>query len=185
MSSVVARHRLSSPAITAFLIAVPASLAAQDYPAEIRRLFERRDVQAAFGVVDRLEPQSPADLTPLTEIPSPPFKEAQRARAYADMLRAAGADSVWIDAEGNVIARRKGRSGRRTVGIGAHLDTVFPEGTDFTVRIRGDTLFAPGVGDDTRGLVLVLTLLRAMNEARIATDADVLFVGSVGEEGLG
>ena len=164
-------------------ISVPA--AAQDYTGEIRRLFERPDVRAAFGVIDRLEPQTQADLIALTQIPAPPFKEQERARKYTEMLGLAGADSVWIDAEGNVIARRRGRSGQRTVAVGAHLDTVFPEGTDVTVKVRGDTLFAPGIGDDTRGLVLVLTMLRALNQARIATDADVLFIGTVGEEGLG
>ncbi|MDG2283455.1 MAG: M20/M25/M40 family metallo-hydrolase, partial [Longimicrobiales bacterium] len=61
----------------------------------------------------------------------------------------------------------------------------FPEGTDVSVRQVGDTLFAPGVGDDTRGLVVVLSVLRALEEAAVETDDDVLFVGVVGEEGLG
>jgi tripeptide aminopeptidase len=164
---------------------IPASLGGQDHAAEVRRLAERPDVLAAFQTIERLEPQTHADLITLTEIPAPPFKEEQRARKYLEMLRAAGVDSVWMDPEGNVIARRRGRTGRRTVALGAHLDTVFPEGTDVTVKIKGDTLFAPGIGDDTRGLVVVLTILRAMNEAKIATDADVLFIGTVGEEGLG
>jgi acetylornithine deacetylase/succinyl-diaminopimelate desuccinylase-like protein len=176
--------RRSSP-LLALLIGIPASLGGQDHAAEVRRLAERPDVLAAFRTIERLEPQTHADLITLTEIPAPPFKEDQRARKYLDMLQAAGVDSVWMDPEGNVIARRRGRTGRRTVAIGAHLDTVFPEGTDVTVKIKGDTLFAPGIGDDTRGLVVVLTILRAMNEARIATDADVLFIGTVGEEGLG
>ena len=71
------------------------------------------------------------------------------------------------------------------MGFGAHLDTVFPEGTDVTVRMHGDTLYAPGVGDDTRGLIVVLTALRAMEEANLETSDDVLFIGVVGEEGLG
>jgi len=75
--------------------------------------------------------------------------------------------------------------GVRTVVLGAHLDTVFPEGTDVTVKIRGDTLFAPGVGDDTRGLMVVLTVLRALEGAAAETDANLIFLGSVGEEGLG
>ena len=84
-----------------------------------------------------------------------------------------------------MIGLRRGRGGERTIGFGGHLDTVFPEGTDVTVRQVGDTLFAPGIGDDTRGLVVVLTALRAMEEAGVETDDDVLFVGVVGEEGLG
>ena len=74
---------------------------------------------------------------------------------------------------------------RRTVAIAGHLDTVFPEGTDVTIRARGDTLYAPGIGDDTRGLATVLAVLRAMNEADVRADADILFIGNVGEEGQG
>jgi acetylornithine deacetylase/succinyl-diaminopimelate desuccinylase-like protein len=124
-------------------------------------------------------------LVELTEIPAPPFMEEARAIRYAELLRGAGADSVWIDEEGNVVALRRGRQGGRTVALGGHLDTVFPEGTDVTVRIRGDTLYAPGVGDDTRGLVVVLTVLRALEEAQVETRDDLLFIGTVGEEGLG
>jgi acetylornithine deacetylase/succinyl-diaminopimelate desuccinylase-like protein len=120
----------------------------------------------------------------LTEIPAPPFGEQARGEHYAGMLRAAGADSVWTDDEGNVIALRRG-AGDRVVAVAGHLDTVFPEGTDVTVKQRGDTLYAPGIGDDTRGLVVALHILRALEHADVHTDADLLFVGTVGEEGLG
>ncbi|MBW3631114.1 MAG: M20/M25/M40 family metallo-hydrolase, partial [Gemmatimonadetes bacterium] len=86
---------------------------------------------------------------------------------------------------GNAVALRKGTRRDRTVIIEGHLDTVFPEGTDVTVKLRGDTLAAPGIADDSRGLVAVLGVLRAMSAAAIRTEADLLFVGTVGEEGLG
>ena len=121
----------------------------------------------------------------LTEIAAPPFMEERRAAKFAELLRDAGADSVWIDAEGNVIALRRGRPGGRTVAVDAHLDTVFPEGTDVSVRRRGDTLLAPGIGDDTRGLSIIITMLRALNTAEVGTRDDILFIGTVGEEGLG
>lgn len=155
------------------------------YEREVRRLAERPDVQAAFGAIEALEPRTRDDHIGLTEIAAPPFMEEQRARHFAGLLRQAGADSVWIDDVGNVVALRRGAARGRTVALDAHLDTVFPDGTDVTVRIRGDTLYAPGIGDDTRGLVVVLTVLRAMNAATIRTEADVLFIGTVGEEGLG
>ncbi|MCU0402669.1 MAG: M20/M25/M40 family metallo-hydrolase [Algoriphagus sp.] len=66
-----------------------------------------------------------------------------------------------------------------------HLDTVFPEETDVRVKRRGDTLFAPGIGDNTRGLMVVLTVLRAMEKAKIQTKDNILFVATVGEEGNG
>ncbi|MGA0560331.1 M20/M25/M40 family metallo-hydrolase [Larkinella sp. VNQ87] len=155
------------------------------YTDEIKALANRPAVKAAFQTFLDLEPQTKQDLITLTETPAPPFKEEQKARKYAAMLKEAGADSVWIDDIGNVIAKRKGRSGRRTVVVEGHLDTVFPEGTDVKVRQRGDTLYAPGVGDDTRGLVAILTVLRGLEKNRIETEADVWFVGTVGEEGLG
>lgn len=155
------------------------------YEQEIRSALENPSVQRAFEVIERLEPRTMEDHVTLTQIPAPPFMEAERAEVFRQWLLEAGADSVWIDEEGNVVALRAGRVGERTVALGGHLDTVFPEGTDVTVRTRGDTLLAPGIGDDTRGLMVVLTVLRAMEEASVETEDDVLFVGVVGEEGLG
>jgi tripeptide aminopeptidase len=142
-------------------------------------------VVRALRVIEELEPRTLADLIILTEIPAPPFKEEARALHYLEMLREAGADSVFIDGIGNAIGIRRGTGTGDPLVLSGHLDTVFPEGTDVTVRIRGDTLFAPGVGDDTRGLVVVLTILRALQAADLRTDSDIWFVGTVGEEGLG
>ncbi len=155
------------------------------YADEVGELASTDRVIEAFRLIEELDDWSLDRTIELTEIPAPPFMEESRGRRYAELLEEVGADSVWMDEEGNVIALRQGRSGERTVGFGGHLDTVFPEGMDVSVRQVGDTLFAPGVGDDTRGLVLVLTVLRTMEEAGIETEDDVLFVGTVGEEGLG
>ncbi|MCC9169026.1 M20/M25/M40 family metallo-hydrolase [Pontibacter sp. XAAS-A31] len=155
------------------------------YANEIKALAKRPAVKTALQSVIDLETETRQDHITLTEIPAPPFKEEARARKYAQMLETAGLDSVWIDEVGNVIGRRKGKTGKRTVALEAHLDTVFPEGTDVGVKHKGDTLYAPGVGDDTRGLAVVLTIVKAMEKAGIATDADILFIGTVGEEGLG
>lgn len=155
------------------------------YITEVQSVVKKPAVKKALKTVEELEPQTMQDHIRLTEIPAPPFKEQERGQAFAAMLQAAGADSVWTDEVGNVIALRKGRSGVKTVVLEAHLDTVFPEGTDVTVKQRGDTLFAPGIMDDSRGLAVVLTVLRALEAHHIETDADVLFMGTVGEEGLG
>jgi acetylornithine deacetylase/succinyl-diaminopimelate desuccinylase-like protein len=169
---------------------LPASaLSAQDvdarYTAEIGALTARPEVQEAFRLAEQWDAWALDRLVELTEIPAPPFMETERGIRFGELLLEAGADSVWTDEEGNVIGLRRGRTGARTIGFGGHLDTVFPEGTDVTTRIVGDTVFAPGVGDDTRGLVVVLAVLRAMETAGIETDDDLLFVGVVGEEGLG
>lgn len=153
--------------------------------AEVRRILERTEVQRAMRFIEEDDARTVADLIHLTEIPAPPFGEEARAAEFARMLREAGADSVWTDEEGNVLALRRGTTRERTIGIAGHLDTVFPEGTDVTVRQQGDTLYAPGIADDTRGLTVLLAVLRSLESANVQTDADVLFIGTVGEEGLG
>lgn len=176
------------PALTASLLAASSSQAQTiegQYREEIRALAGEATVADALARIVALDPWTMERHVELTEIPAPPFMEEVRARRFAELLGEVGADSVWIDQEGNAVGLRRGEGGGRTIAIGGHLDTVFPEGTDVTVRMRGDTLFAPGVGDDTRGLVVVLTVLRAMVEADVRTEDDVLFVGVVGEEGPG
>jgi tripeptide aminopeptidase len=169
-----------------FLLAPQGGLCqSQEFDRQVVALVGSHSMAEAMRVIEELEPTTQADLISLTEIPAPPFMEEVRGRAFAKLLEAAGADSVRIDEVGNVLAFRGGTKGDRTIVLGGHLDTVFPEGTDVTVRVRGDTLFAPGVGDDTRGLIVVLTVLRAMERAGVETEADLIFMGSVGEEGLG
>ena len=159
--------------------------ASEKYTREAENLAGSPAIASAFRIIEALDEWALQKLIELTEIPAPPFMEEARGRRFAELLSECGADSVWTDAEGNVIGLRRGRHGGRTIGFGGHLDTVFPEGTDVTVIRRGDKLFAPGIGDDTRGLVVVLAVLRAMGETGIETDADIHFVGVVGEEGRG
>ena len=165
---------------------IRASYAAnKEYVKEIKKITGMKEVSIAFDAIDNLEDQTMKDHVYLNEISAPPFKEGKRAEAFKKMLEEAGADDVWIDEVGNVIAHVKGTEGKRTVVLDAHLDTVFPEETDVKVKYKGDTLVAPGIGDDTRGLVVVLTAFRALKRAEIQTRDDIWIVGSVGEEGLG
>lgn len=152
---------------------------------EVKKLGTQKAVIEAFKIIDNIEKETTQDLINLTEIPAPPFKEMERAIHFKKLLEKAGADKVWIDEVGNVLALRKGSTGEKTVVLDAHTDTVFPEETNVTVQQKGDTLYAPGIGDDTRGLAMVIAVLKAMNKASIKTKSDILFVGSVGEEGLG
>jgi acetylornithine deacetylase/succinyl-diaminopimelate desuccinylase-like protein len=121
----------------------------------------------------------------LTEIPAPFFQEEERGKAYLAMLRDAGLEDCEMDAEGNVMGLRRGLGNGQLIVVAAHLDTVFPPGTNLKVRREGTRLYAPGIGDDTRSLAMNLAFLRAMDAAGIRTKHDILFVGNVGEEGLG
>ena len=127
------------------------------------------------------------DIITLVEIPAPPFKEVERAKAYRDMLIAAGLQEVEIDAEGNAtgLYRGSGTTGGPVIVLAAHLDTVFPEGTPLKVRREGNKLYAPGIGDDTRSLAVIVAYARAMKDKNVRPQIDILFVGNVGEEGPG
>jgi tripeptide aminopeptidase len=125
------------------------------------------------------------DQIRICEVEAPPFQEARRAEVYAEMLRETGVRNVRIDAEGNVIGERPGDGARPSVVISAHLDTVFPRGTNVKVRRQGYVLRGPGIGDDCRGLADVLAIARALNSAGVKTPGTITFIGTVGEEGLG
>jgi tripeptide aminopeptidase len=120
----------------------------------------------------------------ICEIPAPPFKEAARAAAYRQELIAVGYPNTRIDSIGNVIAELRGGDGP-TVMIAGHLDTVFPEGTDTKVKRTGTRMDGVGIGDDCRGLAVVLAVARMFKEQNITPRGRVLFVGNVGEEGPG
>lgn len=121
----------------------------------------------------------------LCEIPAPPFKEAVRAEAYRKQLVALGVSNVRIDTEGNVLGEIRGTQPGPTVMLSGHLDTVFPEGTDVRVKREGTKLTAPGIGDDCRGLAVVLAITRQIIASKIPISGRILVVATVGEEGPG
>lgn len=175
--------RPSPLALAVALIALPASAATDPAKLVVSPAFKK-----AVAKLDADYDRTVADIVTLTEIPAPPFKEEARAKAYLEMLKAHGLSNVEMDAEGNVMGVRPGTATKGKgpfVVIAAHLDTVFPEGTDVKVKREGSRLMAPGVGDDTRALATLLAYLRALDAAGVKTKADILVVGNVGEEGPG
>src|SRR6266404_2055938 len=126
-----------------------------------------------------------AEQKRITEIPAPPYKEHVRAEYYLKRFQELALKDAFIDTEGNVIGLRKGSGGGRPkLVVSAHLDTVFPEGTDVSVKEKDGVILAPGIGDDSRGLAALLSLIKSINANGIATVGDVMFVGT-GEEELG
>ncbi|WP_184716706.1 M20/M25/M40 family metallo-hydrolase [Caulobacter sp.] len=181
--------RPSALAIVLALAAAPALAAPKADPQKtVSKLVASPAFKKAVAKLDADYDRTVGDIVTLTQIPAPPFKEEARAKAYLEMLKAHGLSNVEMDAEGNVMGVRAGTATKGKgpfVVIAAHLDTVFPEGTDVTVKREGTRLMAPGVGDDTRSLATLLAYLRALDAAGIKTKSDILFVGNVGEEGPG
>lgn len=153
--------------------------------ASFKRIQAAPLVIAALAAIEADDERTLRDQIELTEIPAPPFKEAVRAAEYAKRLQALGFADARVDKEGNVIAVRKGNGRGPVLVVSAHLDTVFPEGTDVKVKKQGERYYAPGIYDDGRGLASLLSVVRALNITQIKTVGDIWFVGTVGEEELG
>ena len=173
---------LRRPTRAAALLAVAALPAAAQPPAIPR---EHPAVRQALEAIQRDNAWTLEQQVSICEIPAPPFKEEKRGLEMKRRFEALGLP-VIIDSIGNVIATRAGSGDGPTVAIAGHLDTVFPEGTDVTVKREGPGAFkAPGIGDDCRGLATILAVARAMQAARIPTPGTILFIANVGEEGPG
>lgn len=180
--------RSGTVAVCAALLCASAPAFAQtgDPAAEIQRILASPAYKTAVATIDSEHGRIVEDGIKLTEIPAPPFGEKARAEEFEKRMKAVGLADVHIDTEGNVLGLRKGTRGDgKVVVVSAHLDTVFPAGTNVTVKRQGTKLYAPGVGDDTMSLSVLLGFVRAMKAAGITTRDDILFVGTVGEEGPG
>ena len=142
-------------------------------------------VQQALAFLQADGARTLAEQKAIVAIAAPPFQEHNRAQDYCTRLRALGCADARIDAEGNVIAVRRGAGVGPKLVVSAHLDTVFPPDCDLRITEKDGRIYAPGIGDDTRGLAELLSMLRALNDADIRTTGDIWFVATVGEEGLG
>lgn len=169
--------RSQAPLGAVFLL--PAMLSAQQ-PIE-----PRPAIDAALSGIRRHNEWTLTQQTELCQVAAPPFKEAARAAEFQRRLEALGLRNVRIDAEGNVIGERPGLRSTPRVVLSAHLDTVFPDSVDVTVQRTGTRLTGPGIGDDCRGLAVLLAVLRSLQESAVRTIGPVVFVGTVGEEGPG
>lgn len=153
--------------------------------ASVDRLAAHPAVKAAFAAIERDNAWTLDQQAAICQIPAPPFKEQARAAAYRDKLKALGVQHVRLDGEGNVIGEIRGVRLGPTLLLAGHLDTVFPEGTDVTVKREGTKLIGPGIGDDCRGLAVVLAVARQVITQKVPFAGRLLVVGNVGEEGPG
>ena len=140
---------------------------------------------AAVAAIRQSEAAVLDEQRELCEVPAPPFGEAARAALFRRRFEALGLGGVRIDAAGNVLGERRGRSSRPHLVLAAHLDTVFPAGTPVATSRSGAVLRGPGIADDCRGLAVLLAVIRALDAAHVETAGTITFAGTVGEEGLG
>ncbi|MFL6207969.1 MAG: M20 family metallopeptidase [Pyrinomonadaceae bacterium] len=147
-----------------------------------RALMMQPQVVAAFASVDKDRANIQREWIALTEINAPSGHERERAAAIEKILRGYKLADIHYDAAGNLIAVRKGTGGGPRVVFDAHMDTVFQPGLKIKATVRDGRIYAPGIGDDTRNIEALLATIRALNDAKIKTRGDLIFVFTVEEE---
>jgi acetylornithine deacetylase/succinyl-diaminopimelate desuccinylase-like protein len=165
------------------VLAVSRGALAADAPVDV--LLTDPAVKAALDSIRADEPITVRNQIRLCEIPAPTFHEAARGRAVKAAFEQSGLFNVRLDKAGNVLGDRPGVAPGPHLVVAAHLDTVFPEGTDVRVTRSGTVLTGPGVGDNCRGLAVLLAMARTLGRTNVKTEGPVTFVADVGEEGLG
>jgi acetylornithine deacetylase/succinyl-diaminopimelate desuccinylase-like protein len=166
------------------VIVAGAPLATRQATVDVR-VIDRPEVKAALEAARQGEPRVLEDQAELSDIAAPLMKEARRGAAIREKFAALGLSNVRTDAAGNVLGDRAGRSLHPHLVLAAHLDTVFPEGTNVKVSREGTTMKGPGIADDARGLAVLLGVMRALDAGKVKTEGTITFVANVGEEGLG
>jgi acetylornithine deacetylase/succinyl-diaminopimelate desuccinylase-like protein len=151
----------------------------------VNHLMNDAGVKRALNYLKATEAETINDQIKACEIPAPTFEETQRGLHLKQRFTELGLKNIRVDAVGNVIGERPGAGTGPVLILAAHLDTVFPAGTDVKVKRNGTVLTAPGIGDDSRGLGVILGVLRGLNEAQITTQGTIVFIANVCEEGLG
>ena len=172
--------------VIALCVSGPAAgVAGAQQASAVPALMRNSSVRAALEAVRATEARTIEEQIRFCETPAPPFKEAARADLLKRAFEVLGLERVRIDRVGNVLGDRPGSQSRGRLVVAAHLDTVFPEGTDVRVRRDGPLLRGPGIGDNCRGLAVLTAIVRTLNQGRVQTPLTVTFVANVGEEGLG
>jgi tripeptide aminopeptidase len=145
-------------------------------------ILKNPSIQKAFTYIDSNLPVQVEEWIKITEISSPSKQETNRAAYIESEMKKAGLDSVYRDDFNNVIGTLKGNGSGPTVAFAAHTDTVFPMYTAIKVRREGDTLYAPGVGDNSASCANMLQAIRAIRASNLRFKGDLIFIGTVQEE---
>jgi tripeptide aminopeptidase len=152
------------------------------YIEQVKALTNRPDMQAANAYIDRNHESIVREWIAITEINAPSGQEQPRAKYIESLLRKYHLDDIHYDSTGNLIGVRKGTGGGPLIVFDAHMDTVFQPGLQIKATIGEGKIYAPGIGDDTRNVEALLGTIRALNEAKIKTKGDLVFVFTVQEE---
>lgn len=167
------------------VMAAPVPIISAEAEESFEKIQNQNVVKQGLDFIFKDDQNTLNDQKAIVAIPAPPFKEKARAEYYLKRLKSLGLKNVKMDSEGNVYGIRPGTGKGPKILVEAHLDTVFPDGTITKPVEKDGKLWAPGIADDSRGLAALLSVVRTFNATGVKTVGDIIFAGTVGEEGLG
>jgi|HubBroStandDraft_6_1064221.scaffolds.fasta_scaffold62568_2 tripeptide aminopeptidase len=158
--------------------------------ARITTLAADRAIHRAFHWLHLYEQQLQRWQREFIAIPAPPFGEADRAAWFAARFADLGLTNAHLDPIGNALAELPSPHSDNVILLSAHLDTIFPAGTECKPYEDDDgRLICPGATDNGAGLAALLAIAAALHfahtEAMYTPPMTILFAANVGEEGEG
>jgi tripeptide aminopeptidase len=141
----------------------------------------------------------------IQQIPAPTFAEGERAKFIEERFISNGVKEVETDKVGNVYAHIPGQGDRLPLVVSAHMDTVFPDTVELSLRRNSNHIYGPGIGDNAIGVAGLFSILWSLDQdltkkrqkgpaesarrtkqaIRYSIPGDLWLVANVGEEGLG
>lgn len=151
----------------------------------MKRLLEKDIIKKAMEYLKEDADHTFEEQLEMVQIPAPSYMEKEKAEYVYKKMQEIGLEDVLMDDIYNVTGRIKGNGNGPVIMLAGHTDTVFPPGTDVTVKRDGSKYICPGINDDTRAVAEILSIARAMKALDIRGNGDVIFCANVCEEGLG
>lgn len=138
-----------------------------------------------WDILDNLADWVVEEAIQIQQVPAPTFDEKARAKYVSSRFQDMKLTDISMDDVYNVYGRLPGKTSNTAILVLAHTDTVFPIDTDLTIKREGNTIYGPGLGDNSMGVAGLLGLLKALQDANYQPACDIWFVANSCEEGLG
>ncbi len=143
------------------------------------------DAKTIQTYIDSSRQEAVELLKELGKIPAPSHKEDKRATFCLNWFKEQGVTTAYIDAAKNVVCEIGCDAHEDVVVFTAHTDIVFDDMQDLPLRVEGNTIFAPGIGDDTANLVNLLIATKYFLKNKKLFTTGIIVVANSCEEGLG
>lgn len=126
-----------------------------------------------------------ANLVMIGEIPAPTFEEQRRVQFIEDRFTESGLQNSSTDEMDNALGILPGLEDDQNILIVAHTDTVFPASVDHTITLQPDLVIGPGVGDNSLGVAVMVTLPTLLDLLDIQLKSNLILMGATRSLGRG